>query len=122
MPIIHIPSVIDESASIEAQTAAQARAKLGAVIGTDVAAQTHATQHQSGGADELSLDGAQVATGTVAATRLGTMTGDSGAGGAKGAVPAPAAGDTAAGKYLDAAGGWSVPPAGAGSMVGSVGI
>ncbi len=29
MPVIHIPSVIDESASVEAQTAAQARTKLG---------------------------------------------------------------------------------------------
>lgn len=38
--------------------------------------------------------------------------GDSGAGGTKGLVPAPAAGDAAAGKFLNAAGGFSVPPAG----------
>ncbi len=38
------------------------------------------------------------------------MTGDSGAGGAKGAAPAPAAGDAAAGKYLKADGTWAVPP------------
>jgi hypothetical protein len=38
------------------------------------------------------------------------FTGDSGSGGTTGLVPAPAAGDAAAGKYLDAAGGWGVPP------------
>lgn len=38
------------------------------------------------------------------------FTGDSGAGGAIGLVPAPAAGDAAAGKYLDADGTWTVPP------------
>lgn len=38
--------------------------------------------------------------------------GDSGSGGAAGAVPAPAAGDAAAGKFLSAAGGWAVPPGG----------
>lgn len=36
--------------------------------------------------------------------------GDSGAGGVKGDVPAPTAGDTAAGKFLKASGGWAVPP------------
>ena len=38
-----------------------------------------------------------------------TMVGDSGAGGVKGAVPAPAAGDAVAGKYLLADGTWTVP-------------
>jgi len=40
------------------------------------------------------------------------FTGDSGAGGVRGLVPAPAAGDAAAGKYLDADGTWTVPPGG----------
>lgn len=58
--------------------------------------------------------------GGTPATRKATITnftkaipaviGDSGSGGTKGLVPAPAAGDAAAGKYLDAAGGYSVPP------------
>lgn len=39
-----------------------------------------------------------------------TMTGDSGTGGLKGLVPAPGAGDTAAGKYLKAGGTWATPP------------
>lgn len=39
-----------------------------------------------------------------------TMVGDSGSGGVKGALSAPAAGDAAAGKYANAGGGWSVPP------------
>jgi hypothetical protein len=44
------------------------------------------------------------------ATNGSAFTGDSGAGGAKGLVPAPSAGDAAAGKYLDADGTWSTPP------------
>lgn len=39
------------------------------------------------------------------------MIGDSGSGGLSGNVPAPGTGDAAAGKYLDASGAWSVPPA-----------
>ena len=42
---------------------------------------------------------------------LAAMVGDSGAGGVTGLVPAPAAGDAAAGKYLDADGTWSDPVA-----------
>ena len=41
---------------------------------------------------------------------IDAFTGDSGSGGLKGAVPAPAAGDAAAGKYLKANGSWAVPP------------
>jgi hypothetical protein len=43
------------------------------------------------------------------------------AAGAKGIVPAPAAGDNTAGKFLSAAGGWAVPPSaggGSGSLAG----
>ena len=38
-----------------------------------------------------------------------TMVGDSGAGGTKGAVPAPGSGDTAAAKFLKADGSWQIP-------------
>lgn len=41
--------------------------------------------------------------------------GDSGTGGASGLVPAPAAGDAVASKYLKADGTWSIPPGGSGS-------
>lgn len=41
---------------------------------------------------------------------ISDLVGDSGAGGTKGAVPAPAAGDTAAGKFLKADATWAVPP------------
>jgi hypothetical protein len=43
-------------------------------------------------------------------TTYSNFTGDSGSGGAAGLVPAPGAGDTAAGKYLDADGSFTVPP------------
>jgi len=76
----------------------------------------HAASHQNGGVDE-------VATATPAANAipkaagdgelvagwLKSMVGDSGAGGVKGAVPAPATGDAAAHKYLDAGGAWTEP-------------
>lgn len=48
------------------------------------------------------------------------LVGDSGSGGTKGLVPAPAAGDAAAGKYLDADGTWTTPPAGGSGMVTGV--
>lgn len=48
-------------------------------------------------------------TATQTTAILDVMVGDSGTGGTKGLVPAPAAGDTAAGKYLGAAGTWTVP-------------
>jgi len=43
------------------------------------------------------------------ASVLAAFTGDSGEGGVKGLVPAPAAGDAAAGKFLKADGAWAVP-------------
>jgi hypothetical protein len=51
---------------------------------------------------------------TQATAILNALIGDSGSGGTKGLVPAPAAGDFAAGKYLDAGGNWSVPAGGGG--------
>ena len=48
---------------------------------------------------------------------LNSMVGDSGAGGTKGLVPAPASGDAAANKFLKADGSWSAPT-GAGDVVG----
>lgn len=50
------------------------------------------------------------AADTCKAANLPDMVGDSGAGGVKGAVPAPAAGDTAANKFLKANGTWVVAP------------
>jgi hypothetical protein len=49
-------------------------------------------------------------TGTQATAILDAMVGDSGSGGTKGLVPAPAAGDAAAGKFLKADGTFAVPP------------
>ena len=48
---------------------------------------------------------------------LSNVVGDSGSGGTKGLVPAPAAGDAAAGKFLKANGTWSTP-AGGGDVTG----
>jgi hypothetical protein len=58
-------------------------------------------------------------TATQVTAALNTMVGDSGAGGSKGLVPAPSAGDAASGKYLKADGSWQVPPGGGGGGGGS---
>lgn len=50
-------------------------------------------------------------TGTQAAAIVDAFTGDSGAGGVKGEVPAPSAGDSGLAKFLHSGGTWSVPPA-----------
>lgn len=48
-------------------------------------------------------------TATQATAILNAMVGDSGSGGTKGLVPAPSAGDSAAGKVLSAGGTWALP-------------
>lgn len=58
-------------------------------------------------------DAGDITSGELVAARYVDMVGDSGSGGTKGAVPAPGTGDAAAGKFLDAAGAWTVPPPGA---------
>jgi hypothetical protein len=47
---------------------------------------------------------------------VNTMTGDTGSGGARGVVPAPAAGDAAAGKFLKADGTWAITPGAGGGF------
>lgn len=54
-------------------------------------------------------------TATQVTAALNAMVGDSGSGGTKGLVPAPAAGDAAAGKFLKADGTYAVPAGGGGS-------
>jgi microcystin-dependent protein len=59
-------------------------------------------------------------TATQATAILDPVTGDSGSGGVKGLVPAPAAGDAAAARYLSAAGTWSAAvPVGSITMHGA---
>ena len=60
----------------------------------------------------LSWTSAAGSAGTTA--NLDAMVGDSGSGGTKGLVPAPAAGDAAAGKFLKADGTWEAVPGSSG--------
>lgn len=55
-------------------------------------------------------------TATQATALLNAFVGDSGSGGTKGLVPAPAAGDAAAGKFLKADGTFAVPTGGSGTV------
>jgi hypothetical protein len=102
---------------------------VGGLSGLLADAQTplsHASTHQNGGSDEINVAGlsglladAQTPLSHGTSHVNGTddvpdFVGDSGSGGTKGLVPAPAAGDTAAGKYLKADGTWDVPPGGGG--------
>lgn len=61
-------------------------------------------------------------TPTQVTAALDAFTGDSGSGGVKGLVPAPAAGDAAAGKFLKADGTFAVPSGGGGLAVGTTAI
>lgn len=56
-------------------------------------------------------------TATQATAMLNNFVGDSGSGGTKGLVPAPASGDASAGKFLNADGTWAVPPGTGGGEV-----
>lgn len=60
-------------------------------------------------------------TVTQATAELNAMVGDSGSGGTKGLVPAPGAGDAAAGKFLKADGTFAVPPGTATGGAGGIG-
>lgn len=61
-------------------------------------------------------------TGTQATAILDNFVGDSGSGGTKGLVPAPAAGDAAADKYLKANGSWATVTGGSGDSTESTAV
>lgn len=61
-------------------------------------------------------------TATQATAMLNAFTGDSGSGGLKGLVPAPAAGDAAASKFLKADGTWAAVAGGGGGTVTTISV
>lgn len=90
-----------------AATAAGARARMGAAASganTDITSLGGLTSPLS-----IAQGGTGATTAAGATAALNAMVGDGGTGGTKGLVPAPAAGDAAAGKVLGAGGGWVTP-------------
>lgn len=104
--------------SLISASAAIAYSKLnltGSILNSDLANMAQSTFK---GRAASSGTGAPVdLTATQATAILNNFVGDSGSGGTKGLVPAPAAGDAASNKFLSANGSWIVPP-GAGDVVG----
>lgn len=76
----------------------------------------------STGYPSLSAGTWSVVNATTLTAALNAVVGDSGAGGTKGLVPAPAAGDAAASKYLKADGTWATVSGGGGLTVGTTAI
>lgn len=64
---------------------------------------------QDAATKNFSSNATNLASGTVAVGRLPVLVGDSGSGGTAGIVPAPASGDGAAQKLLEANGNWVDP-------------
>lgn len=86
-------------------------------IGTNKVTNAKAAQmaaHTFKGNNTGSTANALDLTATQLTAELNAVVGDSGSGGTKGLVPAAAAGDQAAGKFLTAGGTYAVPAAGAG--------
>lgn len=68
---------------------------------------------------QIVASGSPIVLGTIGFTFVevpATFVGDSGSGGVRGQVPAPASGDAAANKVLGAAGGWVVPAGSSGAF------
>lgn len=104
--------------------------------GTNISSYTAGDQLYASGATTLSklaigaANSFQTSSGTApqwssaaaATALLSAMVGDSGSGGTKGLVPAPAAGDAAASKFLKADGTWAAAGGGSGLTIGTTSI
>lgn len=108
-------NVLFDNAGIGLNGSNQLIVKANGVANSNLAqmpANTIKGNNTGGAADPIDL------TVTQTTAMLNPFVGDSGAGGLKGLVPAPAAGDAAANKFLKSDGTWSAVPGSSGSVSG----
>lgn len=119
------PAFSDISGSVAAsQLPSPTATTLGGVKSTTAVAHQFLTALSTAGVFSQAQPAFTDISGTATSGQYVAMVGDSGSGGTQGAVPAPAAGTAAAGKYLKADGTWAVPPGSGGGSgtVTSVGL
>jgi hypothetical protein len=104
----HVAWVLSSGGAYNLTSGAPVTAPVAANQLAPIAAHTFFGNNTGATAAPSALTAAQVAA------ELPAFVGDSGAGGTKGLVPAPSAGDSAAGKFLKADGTFAVPPAASG--------
>lgn len=97
-------------------TAVAALASTGIAVRT--AANTWAQRSVAASGNGVSVANGDGVSGNPTVS-VADVAGDAGSGGTRGLVPAPAAGDAAAGKYLKADGTWDAPAAGAPEFYGN---
>lgn len=107
----------DQTVTLTGDVTGSGAGSFAATIAANAVTNAKAAQMANGtikGRTTAGTGNAEDLTGAQATALLSNVVGDSGSGGTKGLVPAPAAGDAAAGKFLKSDGAWATPSGGGG--------